>query len=103
LAVLALVIIFYLSSVIYRQRVTPVLTQFPIGVIGPEYSQEAALYLFLFFSKKDCQLCLLQVIDLLNQPHKGIKVAGIIPQKESGFREAVSTFIRNLAIVISPF
>jgi hypothetical protein len=83
LMVLAGVVILYLSSVIYREKVTPITTHFPVKNLGEETRGDIQLNLVLFFSMKNCQPCL-KVIDLLNQPPDGINVVGIIPEKEIG-------------------
>lgn len=83
LGFLAIVIIIYLSSVIYRDRVTPVFTSFPLGDAPLNTENEPVLYLYLFFSKNSCPPCLNKVIDILNQPREDISVMGIIPEKDS--------------------
>jgi len=75
------VIILYLSSIIYRERVTPVTTHFPVKRLGEEFRGEIQLNLILFFSMKNCPPCL-KVIDYLNKPPDGVRVVGIVPEKE---------------------
>ncbi len=81
LVILVGVITLYLSSIIYRERVTPVTTNFPVKLLGEELRGEAKLNLILFFSMKNCPPCL-RVIDLLNKPADGVRVVGIVPEKE---------------------
>lgn len=75
------VIILYLSSIIYRERVTPVTTNFPVKHLGEEFGGEIKLNLVLFFSMKNCPPCL-KVINFLNEPPEGVRVIGIVPEKE---------------------
>jgi len=56
--VLAGVIILCLSSIIYREHVTPITTHFPVRSLGEEIRGEIQLNLVLFFSMKNCQPCL---------------------------------------------
>ena len=81
LKVLVGVIILYLSSIIHRERVTPVTTNFPVKRLGEEFRGEVKLYLILYFSMKNCPPCL-KVIDFLNEPPDGVRVVGIVPEKE---------------------
>ncbi|RLE00361.1 MAG: hypothetical protein DRJ11_11825 [Candidatus Aminicenantes bacterium] len=81
LIILIGVIILYLSSIIYREKTTPVTTTFPLKHLGEEPKSEAKLNLILFFSMNNCPPCL-KVIDFLNQPPEGVRVVGIIPEKE---------------------
>lgn len=67
LEVLALIIIIFLISVIYRERATPKLVMSPTIENENNSGKEVMLYLFLFFSKNNCPPCL-RVIDILNQP-----------------------------------
>lgn len=75
------VIILYLSSIIYREKTAPLTTNFPLKHLGKEHEGKAKLNLILFFSMKNCPPCL-KVIDFLNEPPDGVKVAGIIPERE---------------------
>lgn len=75
------VIILYLSSIIYRERVTPVTAHFPVKRLGEDFRSEIKLNLILFFSMKNCPPCL-KVIDFLNKTPDGVRVAGIVPEKE---------------------
>lgn len=89
LSILALVIILYLISIIYRLNTTPVLQRFPVeDVLEKHNNNQAKLYLFLFFSKNNCLPCL-RVIDILDQSVEGISVLGIIPEKELQLREEI--------------
>jgi len=79
--ILAGVIILYLSSIIYRERMKPVTIHFPVKHLGEEHKGEVQLNLVLFFSMKNCPPCL-KVIDFLNEPPDGVRVVGIVPEKE---------------------
>lgn len=81
LMILMGVIILFLSSIIYRERMTPVTTHFPVKRLGEELRGEVKLNLILYFSMNNCQPCL-KVIDFLNEPPDGIRVVGIVPEKE---------------------
>jgi hypothetical protein len=58
LMILVGVIILYSSSIIHRERVTPVTTNFPVKRLGEEFRGEIKLNLILFFSMKNCPPCL---------------------------------------------
>lgn len=75
------IIIIFLSSVIYRERMTPITTHFPIKFFGEEQRGKVELNLIIFFSMNNCPPCL-KVIDYLNKPPDGIRVVGIVPEKE---------------------
>jgi hypothetical protein len=81
LMVLAGVIILYLSSIIYRKNITPITTHFPTKSLGEETGGGIQLNIVLFFSMNNCRPCL-KVIDFLNHPPEGVRVAGIVPEKE---------------------
>jgi len=83
------VIVLYLLSVIYRERLTPVLIRFPVEEQGEESKNEVRLNLFLFFSRKNCPPCLQQVINYLNQPTENVRVVGIIHDEELKFLEEI--------------
>ncbi len=78
---LAVVIILFLSSLIYREKVTPITINFPIRQLEQISSAETELNLILFFSLKNCPPCL-RVIDFLNNPPGGTRVIGVVPEKE---------------------
>lgn len=78
---LAVVIILFLSSLIYREKVTPITIDFPIRQLEQISSAETELNLILFFSLKNCPPCL-RVIDFLNNPPGGARVIGVVPEKE---------------------
>jgi hypothetical protein len=65
--ILAGVAILYSSSIIYRERVTPVTTHSPVKSLRKEARGEIRLNLVLFFSMNHCRPCL-KVIDFLNRP-----------------------------------
>ncbi|HAV41805.1 MAG TPA: hypothetical protein DCW97_05280 [Acidobacteria bacterium] len=81
LFILTGVVILFLSSLIYREKVTPITTNFPIGQLEQESSSEIKLNLILFFSIKNCFPCL-KVIEILNNPPDGMRVIGIVPERE---------------------
>lgn len=82
--VLTGVVILYLSSIIYREKMTPITIRFPIKNTEGAARGEIQLNLFFFFSMNHCRPCL-KVIDFLNQPSDRIRVIGIVPEKESSF------------------
>ncbi|HEK85617.1 MAG: hypothetical protein ACPLZD_01865 [Candidatus Saccharicenans sp.] len=87
--ILAGTVILFLSSLIYREKVTPINVNFPIDRLEQEQKTSAEikpsgkteLNLILFFSIKNCPPCL-RVIDILNNPPDGVRVIGIVPEKE---------------------
>jgi hypothetical protein len=81
LFILAGTIILFLSSLIYREKVTPITVNFPIKQLEQESSAKIELNLILFFSLKNCPPCL-RVIDILNNHPEGSRVIGIVPEKE---------------------
>lgn len=81
LIILVGVIVLYLSSVIYREKTTPITANFPLERLGKEFRCKIKLNLILFFSMKNCLPCL-KVIDFLNEPPEGVRVVGILPEKE---------------------
>jgi hypothetical protein len=82
LAVLLMgVIILYLGSVIYRDRVTAMTARFPIERLEGTAKGESCFYLVLFFSMNNCLPCL-QVVDFLNEPPDRVRVVGIVPDAE---------------------
>jgi hypothetical protein len=89
LVALACVIILFLISVIYRERVTPVLSSFPVEELGDGSKSEVILNLLLFFSRKSCPPCLQQVINYLNQPPQNVRVVGIVRDEEMKFLDDI--------------
>ncbi len=81
LFILAGTIILFLSSLIYREKVTPITVNFPIKQLEQVSSAKIELNLILFFSLKNCPPCL-RVIDILNNPPENVKIIGIVPDKE---------------------
>jgi hypothetical protein len=83
-AILVVVIMLFLSSIIYRQGVTPIMVDFPIERLRQRPAGDARLSLILFFSMNNCRSCL-KVIDFLNKPYERVQVAGIVPEQEMQF------------------
>jgi hypothetical protein len=71
-----------LLSFLYKLYKTPVLGRFPLEYrVAPDSSGEPPLYLYLFFSKHNCSVCLeaIQVLNMLKSP---FVVTGIVPGEE---------------------
>jgi hypothetical protein len=77
-----MVALLFLVSVVYKQQNTMVCHHFPIPVNLKCKSTEPPLYLFLFFSKKDCLACLLKTIETLNNLPSQFCIAGVVPGEE---------------------
>jgi hypothetical protein len=75
------VIIVFLVSVIYKQQKTIIFTHFPIQEEMETQSDQPPLYLFLFFSKKNCASCL-EIVKVLNELSSPLYVLGIVPDDE---------------------
>jgi len=74
------VIIVFLLSVVYKQQNTLILNQFPVQEeMTIDSSETPPLFLFLFFSKKNCASCLDEVIKTLNEIKPPFYVQGIVP------------------------
>lgn len=77
------VVIFALSSLIYKFHVLENKTlsvTYPLEV--EEFDRSPKLYLYVFFSKKNCQDCL-GIIEVLNVlPPSQFAVKGVVPDKE---------------------
>jgi hypothetical protein len=75
-----LVIIFIIGSLFFKYFVSNniLFTRFPVNKIE---SDTPSLYLFIFFSKKNCHDCL-EIIDVLNKLPPRFKVTGVIPDSE---------------------
>ena len=76
---LLVVIILALSSYVYKIRQENIFEKFPHHVIDNE--SESSLYLFLFFSVKNCRPCL-EIVKVLNRIPNKYKVLGVIPEGE---------------------
>ena len=80
------VVILFLGSLFYKEQQAMVCLHFPV----PEdllkeksaTASEVPIYLFLFFSKKDCIPCLLQCVEILNTLPSQFIAAGIVPEEE---------------------
>lgn len=75
------VIILFLGSLIYREKVTPITRNFPLQQLEQKSSAKVKLNLILFFSIKNCPPCL-RVIEILNNPPDNVRVIGIVPENE---------------------
>ena len=76
------VLVLVLSSFLYKLAKAPVLDYFPIEhKVEPESSGEPPLYLFLFFSRNNCSVCL-EAIQVLNELKPPFIVTGIVPGEE---------------------
>jgi hypothetical protein len=82
LYILVGVIIVYLSSIVYRERVTPITARFPVERLGKDSRGEIRFNLILYFAMNNCRPCLKPVVDFLNEPRDKIRVIGIIPENE---------------------
>lgn len=80
------VVIVFLATVIYKQQSIMVFTHFPVkeqdGMRGKSSESEVPLYLFLFFSKKNCASCLYDVVKFLNGLSPPFYVTGVVPGDE---------------------
>lgn len=71
-----------LGSFLYKTSISPVLERFPIEqVMVKKTGGEPPLYLFIFFSRNNCQVCL-ESIQVLNQLPPVFVVTGIVPVEE---------------------
>lgn len=84
-----IVVILYLTSVIYRDHVTPILIDFPVEELETSYQKEVNLYLVLFFSMKNCPPCVQQVVNCLNEVPENVQVIGIINEEELNFVDEI--------------
>ncbi len=69
-----------LSSIIYKKDHQPVFGHFPQPPARLA-ADNVNLFIYVFFSKTNCPPCL-NVMELLNQCPDGMKVIGVVPQKE---------------------
>ena len=76
---LLVVILLALSSYVYKIHQKNIFEKFPGHLIDNE--NESSLYLFLFFSVKNCRPCL-EIVKVLNRLPKKYKVIGVIPEGE---------------------
>ena len=76
------VIIVFLISVIYKQHKTMVFSHFPVEEEIREQSPEARIYVFLFFSRKNCPSCLNEIVKILNNLSTPFHVTGVVPGDE---------------------
>jgi thioredoxin-related protein len=71
-----------LGTFYYKLAKTPALDRFPIeNPVGKIESGEPPLYIFIFFSRNNCPVCL-DVIQELNKLQPPLVVYGIVPGKE---------------------
>ncbi len=76
---LLVVIILALSSYVYKIHNENLFEKFPGHLIKNE--DESSLFLFLFFSVKNCRPCL-EIVKVLNRLPNKYKVIGVIPEGE---------------------
>jgi hypothetical protein len=93
-----LVCIVVIFSFMYKDARNPVLGKFPVEIQPPENtSGEPPLFLYFFFSKHHCPICL-EAIDVLNGLPPQFVVTGIVPvgelENEAGFRNATGVTFR---------
>lgn len=85
------VIILLSGSFIYKQNNIMICQHFPVPESLMRKSPGVPFYLFLFFSKKNCTPCILEIIEVLNSLPPQFCIAGIIPKEElkeePGFRK----------------
>jgi hypothetical protein len=79
-----------LLSFMYKASISPVLKNFPIeGIEEKSAAMEPSIYLFIFFSRHNCNVCL-EAIEVLNELKLPFIVTGIVPEEElkdeRGFR-----------------
>lgn len=88
LLILAGVVVLFLSSLLYREKVKPITVNFPTRQLEQEPSTEKKLNLVLFFSIKNCPPCL-RVVDFLNNAPEGTRAFGVVPEKELLFLDEI--------------
>lgn len=72
----------FLGSIIYKQQNTMVCHHFPVPENLKKNSADVPFYLFLFFSKKNCMPCLVEIVGVLNRFPSQFCAAGIAPAEE---------------------
>jgi hypothetical protein len=85
------VTVLLLISFIYKQHNRMVCHHFPIPESLKSKSDKTPLYLFLFFSKKDCSPCISNIINILNTLPSNFCIAGIAPEKDVMELESLRT------------
>jgi len=73
--------IIFLGSLIYRESKILNFENFPVKTNVKEIDSEPRLFLYLFFSKRNCHDCL-GIIEVLNKLPSQFKVIGIVPNIE---------------------
>lgn len=96
-----IVCILVIFSFMYKDSRSPVLGKFPVeSQPGENASGEPPLYLFFFFSRHHCPVCL-EAIEILNQLPPQFVVTGIIPvnelQNEADFRNATGAAFKLMS------
>ena len=75
--------VIFLISLTYKQQNVLVWHKFPIPKnMKSRTDADAPFYLFLFFSKHDCESCLVEVVQTLNTLPPQFYVAGVAPEEE---------------------
>jgi hypothetical protein len=78
--VFLIVCIFVLASFLYKNSNTPIFYDFPQEDKASD-KEEAPLFLYIFFSAKNCRDCL-AIIEKLNHLPPVFKVTGVVPDRE---------------------
>ncbi len=76
-----LVVLLVLSSIQYKNLKTPIFFDFPIPKESLSSNIDAPLYLFVFFSKRNCIDCMEFIRELNHLPPQFV-VIGVVPEKE---------------------
>lgn len=76
------VLIVVLTSLIFKYHNTIHLYHFPVPESLKEKSTDVPLYMFLYFSRKNCMPCVLEVIEVLDTLPSQFLIAGIVPEEE---------------------
>lgn len=79
--ILLLVCILVISSYYFRLNKIIILNKFPANDLNPIEGVDSPLFLFLFFSSKNCLPCL-EIIEVLNNLPKNYQVIGIVPEND---------------------
>ncbi len=82
------VIILVLTSLLYKNNETTVDKRFPVMETSHPEDVEVPLFLFVFFSKKNCIDCM-EFIEVLNELESHFVVSGIVPENEIGDEEEI--------------
>lgn len=78
---LLIVIIIVCISIIYKDKTQRPYSGFPIAKAGKDENGSVAMYLFVFFSKRNCRDCL-EYIEALNHLPPEFNVIGVVSKAE---------------------